>query len=213
MASGTARTRLSRDETQGQTRERLLESARREVARRGAAASVRDIAEAAGYSQGALYANFGSKEGVLLELMRRHMREEVDGLAAILDVADGSGEGALTRLERWAGTLNQDADWSMLAIELQLHANRSKTFSAEYDAVYDAHRQALGSLVQRLFATLGLKPPGDPVELATGFMALAHGLALGRAQGEPDAVGRTVMLFLRALVGTAKRDVQSPGNA
>jgi len=203
MASGIMRTRLSRDETQAQTRERLLESARREVARRGAAASVRDIAEAAGYSQGALYANFGSKEAILLELMRRHMREEADGLAAILDAAGGGD--ALVGLEHWAETLNRDADWSMLAIELQLHANRSETFAAEYDAVYAAHRQALGDLVERLFAMLGLVPPGDPVEIATGFMALTHGLALGRARGEPDAVGRTVMLFLHALVGTAER--------
>jgi len=202
MASGTMRTRLSRDETQAQTRERLLEAARREVARRGAAASVRDIAEAAGYSQGALYANFGSKEAILLELMRRHMREEADGLAAILDTAGGA---AVVGLERWAETLNQDADWSTLAIELQLHANRSETFATEYDAVYATHRQALGDLVERLFAMLGLVLPGDPVEIATGFMALAHGLALGRARGEPDAVGRTVMLFLHALIGTAER--------
>ena len=71
--SPSKRIRLTREESQALTRERLLESAAHEITRHGAGASVRDIAEAAGYSQGAVYANFESKELMFLELLRRHM--------------------------------------------------------------------------------------------------------------------------------------------
>jgi len=198
-----SRTRLSRDKAQALTRGRLLQSARKEVASKGAAASVRDIAEAAGYSQGAIYGNFGSKEGLLLELMRHHMKEEAETLTALLEGADGQAGVALQRLERWAATLHADADWPALAIELELHARRSETFAAEYRAVQSAHSKALGGLLGRLFELMGLAPPGDPVELAVGLIALAHGLALRGAPASRNS-GKTIMVFFRGLIKSAK---------
>lgn len=197
------KSRPTREESRAQTRERLLASARREVAARGASASVRDIAEAAGLSQGALYANFDSKEALLLEIMRAHMRQEAESLTALLDGAC-DGEAALSALDAWASGMNADPDWATLAIELQLHANRSAGFATEYDRVYADHRQALGRLVSRLFGMLGVELPADPAELATGLMALAHGLAIGRSGRAAPAAGRTLMVFLRALVGVAR---------
>ena len=207
------RIRLSRDEAQAQTRERLLQSARKEVAGRGAAASVRDIAEAAGYSQGALYAQFGSKEGLLLELMRHHMQEKAATLTALLEGAGGNASVALRRLERWVETLHEDADWPALAIELELHARRSETFAAEYREVQAAHTRALGELLGRLFELMALEPPGDPVELAAGLIAMAYGLAL---RGEPTSrnAGKTIMAFVQGLIKTGQsRRSGSPHSA
>ena len=62
--------RLTRAEAKARTRRRLLDAAARTFARKGyAGASVEEIAEAAGYSIGALYSNFGGKEELFLELM------------------------------------------------------------------------------------------------------------------------------------------------
>lgn len=203
MINNVSRLRLTRTESQAQTRERLLESARNEVVRKGyGAASVRDIAEAAGFSQGAFYSNFASKEELLLELMRAHMADEVQTLAGFVQ-NQFDGAQALAALERWTATMNNDADWAMLAIELQLHANRNAEFACEYDAVNSAHAKALGILVQRLFVTLGKVPPDDPIATARGLMALVHGLALQRAPGKPDPSGVMVMTFLKALLATA----------
>jgi AcrR family transcriptional regulator len=205
MSPDAARKRLTREESQAQTRERLVLAARALFVRQGfGAASIRDIAEEAGYSQGAFYSNFAGKEAVLLELLRRHMDEETEQLTAVLETTDEARLDVLARLEHWAETLNTDADWSMLAIELQLHANRSPSFAAEYVAVREAHRAALGRLVRRLFDRLGLVPPVAPDELAASFMALAHGLALQRAGIGPDPAGKMIMVFLRALIASAK---------
>lgn len=60
---------LTREQTPELTRQRLVDSARRLVAQRGInAASVRDLAGDVGYSQGAFYSNFASKEALLLEI-------------------------------------------------------------------------------------------------------------------------------------------------
>ena len=53
------RQRLRRDESQAQTREALIEAAQELFDVKGfAATSITDIAEAAGYTTGALYSNF-----------------------------------------------------------------------------------------------------------------------------------------------------------
>lgn len=199
----TARKRLTREESQAQTRERILTAARAVVARHGfAGASVRDIAEEAGYSQGALYSNFSGKEPIMLELLRQHMREEAEQLQAIVQGSDGAA--SLERLGAWAGTLNAEVDWSMLALELQLLAHRSPTFAADYDQVHEGHAEELGRIVAGFYKSLGREPQLDPRELAAGYMALAHGLALQRRKDSEAPAGRLIITFVEALLANAK---------
>ena len=199
----TPRKRLTREESQARTRERILDAARAVVARSGfSGASVRDIAEEAGYTQGALYSNFSGKEPIMLELLRQHMREEAELLRAIVEGSDGAS--ALARLGDWAATLNADIDWSMLALELQLLAHRSPTFAAEYDEVHETHAEELGRIVAGFYRSLGREPQLDPRELAAGYMALAHGLALQRRRDSEAPTGRLIMTFVEALLANAK---------
>ena len=109
-------------------------------------------------------------------------------------------------LDAWASTLNHDADWCMLSIELQLHANRSQTFAMEYQKVWDRHRSDLGQVIGQLFHKLGRIPPAEPAELAAAFMALSHGLALQRMSTRPDPSGSLIMAFLRGLIANAERE-------
>ena len=207
MSPTTARKRLSREESQAQTRERLIDTAQQLFVANGyGGASIRDIANKAGYSQGAFYSNFSSKEDVLLELLRRHMAAEAAQLSRLMSNDGRDSERMLAELDVWASTLNQDADWCMLSIELQLHANRSKTFAAEYQKVWDQHRFELGRVIGQLFNKLGRVPPEEPGELAAAFMALSHGLALQRMSTRPDPSGRLIMAFLRGLIANAERE-------
>jgi AcrR family transcriptional regulator len=195
--------RLSREQSQARTRERMIEAGRRLFIEQGyGAASIRDIAEAAGYSQGAFYSNFKDKEAVLLELLRGHMEAEAGQLAALCVAAERSGADVLASLDAWAASLNNDTNWAMLSVELQLHANRSDAFAEAYRAVWEAHRAALGRIIAHLFDLRGKVPPAAPEELAAGFMALAHGLGLQRAAGDGQS-GRMIMVFLRGLLGGA----------
>ena len=205
MSASPPRKRLSREESQAQTRTRLIDTAQQLFVANGyGGTSIRDIAERAGYSQGAFYSNFASKEEVLLELLRGHMEAEGAQLSGLMDSGGRTPEQLFGELESWAATLNHDASWSMLSIELQLHAKRSPAFAVKYQAVWDAHRTRLGRVIGQLFATLGRTPPAEPEELAAAFMALAHGLALQNMGARADPSGRMIMLFLRGLIAAPR---------
>src|SRR5437764_15482063 len=76
--------RLTREQSRANTREKLLAAARSVFARSGFhGASVEEIASEAGFSTGALYSNFDSKEDLFLELMQR----EIDKTAAEIEHA------------------------------------------------------------------------------------------------------------------------------
>lgn len=205
MSTPIARKRLTREESRAQTRERLIDAAQHLFVSNGyGGASIRDIADKAGYSQGAFYSNFSSKENVLLELLRRHMEAEATQLSEVMSTNAQQPEQMLAKLEAWAAALDQDADWCMLSIELQLHARRSPTFAAEYQKVWDRHRSEIGGVIELLFDKLGRSAPAAPDELAAAFMALSHGLALQRTADHPNPSGPLIMVFLRGLIASAK---------
>lgn len=197
--------RLNREESQARTRDRLVQAARDEIVRKGfAQATVRDIADAAGFSQGAFYSNFPSKEAILLEVVRRHQTEERAKIEAALGHAPGAAADTMKGIERWAATINGNPGWAILAVELQLQALRSPSFALGYNALNSEHLEALGALINRLFDLLGKAVPGDPVEVAAGFIALGRGMALLSQHGDAGRTGRIVVTFLNAVIASAK---------
>ncbi|AVU35397.1 MULTISPECIES: TetR/AcrR family transcriptional regulator [Serratia] len=197
----TTKKRLTREESQRQTRDRLIETARQLFIANGyGAASIRDIASQAGYSQGAFYSNFATKEALLLALLQRHMQAEAGQLASLTQSDARTPKQVLAALETWAATLNLDVDWGMLSVELQLHARRSLTFAAEYNKIWRHHQAAIASALEALFDHLDKTPPAEPEELAAAFMAMAHGLALQKAMQGGEPYGKILMVFLRGLL-------------
>ena len=197
--------RLSRDESRAQTKERLIEAARRVFARGGyGGASVDTIAAEAGYSKGAFYSNFESKEAIFLELLARHMAGEAEQLSRLVGSHRTAGD-TLDSLDIWLEQMNADADWALLSMELQLHARRSATFALAYDALYSRHRERLGELVARVFALSGKALPAPAVDLAAALMALGHGMVLQRTRYADggDPAGPLIKTVLRSLIAAA----------
>ena len=196
--------RLNREESQARTKSLLIEAARDEIVKKGfALASVRDIADAAGFSQGAFYSNFPDKEAILLELVQRHQVEERAKIEAALSHAPGDAAKAMAGIEKWAATVNSDPGFAVLAIELQLQALRSPSFAQGYNELNRKHRRALGLMVARLFELFGKKPPADPVEIAAAFTALGRGMALMSKADETSRAGKIIVIFLKALIESA----------
>jgi AcrR family transcriptional regulator len=196
--------RLNREESQARTRSLLIEAARREIVKKGfATASIRDIAEAAGFSLGAIYSNFPDKEAILLELIQQHQSEERTRIEASLARAQGDAAAAMAGVEKWAETVNSDPDLGVLAIELQLHALRSPAFAEVYNETNRKHRRALGTMIAHLFELFGKNVPGDASEIATGLATLSRGLALSPAGSDGNRGGRIVLTFLKALIEAA----------
>src|SRR5271156_5527895 len=103
--------RLTRGESHQRTRELLIQAASQAFANQGyGGASVGDIAEAAGFSKGAFYSNFASKEAILLELLRRHKMQDINELRALIDISADAGSILKILQERFAST-DKDAEW------------------------------------------------------------------------------------------------------
>jgi AcrR family transcriptional regulator len=206
--------RLSREESQKQTRARLLESAQEIFARNGfAGASVDQIAEHAGYSKGAVYSNFESKEALFLELLKDHMAQEMKELRALLD-RSGSAQEILSALKERYSRLEKQVAVAMLSSEFQLQAGRHPEFAAPFAALYRDQRRAIAGLVRLAAQKAGAPAPPNAIEIATSLMALTHGIALQRA-ADPKSVsaataGRAIEVFLSAILGQTDRTGNVP---
>lgn len=206
MNTATKPQRLSREESRSQTRAHLLASAKRLFVDRGfGATSLRDIAAEAGYTQGAFYSNFASKEELFVELMRERSKAQVTDIARTLSDPSASAEDILNALESWARTLDAEPEWSVLGVEFKLMGRRSPDFSTAVQALLDGHRDGLAYCIGQIFARLKKVPPESPIVLATSFMGLSQGLALQRSMLSEVPIGHMIMVFLRNLLAAAPR--------
>src|SRR5437870_12294969 len=111
--------RLSRNERKAQTRAELIDAAARVFARRGYhGTTVDDVAEEAGFTKGAFYSNFESKEDVFVELVADRSRNWTLPVARAYQ-----GEEPLPVRLRNGGKLRthvveHDTDSMLLAIEM-----------------------------------------------------------------------------------------------
>jgi AcrR family transcriptional regulator len=192
--------RLTRAQQQAQTRERLLAAAEQVFARHGyGGASIDLITAEAGYSKGAIYSNFESKEAVFLELLRLYMERDMAELGRIVSLPSDQLSVALSA---WLETVHVDSDCPLLVTELQLHARRSPTFAEQYYVLQDRQTRALAGILERFFKAQSVPLPMDPVDLAGSMTALAHGLSLQRppgAPGTPSTAGRVIGAMLKLL--------------
>ncbi|HEY5791756.1 MAG TPA: TetR/AcrR family transcriptional regulator [Chthoniobacterales bacterium] len=198
------RKRLSREESRAETRRQLLDAAWGLFAEKGfEGCSVDELVERAGYTKGAFYSNFESKDAIFLELLKQHKAETLGRLKALL--ADGCGmEELLRRLEAYNRDLEKDTVWCLLSVEFQVRAAREPAFRAVFEELSRADRAKVAVFIKTLFQKAGAKLPARAEHLAVAFMALIQGLTL-RSIAEPRALpagttGKIVSLFQRSLL-------------
>jgi len=174
------RHRLTRQESRLETKTKLLESAAQLFARGGyERASVDLIAESAGFSKGAFYSNFASKEAIFLELLDAHKQLEIQALAKVL-AQDIPASELVSLIRKFDAGHGSDFDFGLLSAEFQLQACRDKTFAKTYAKLHRAHRDTLSGLITKLFAKLDRVSPSSPDDLADIVMGVTTGLALQR---------------------------------
>ncbi|MFM0210915.1 helix-turn-helix domain containing protein [Paraburkholderia sediminicola] len=204
MNTATKPPRLSREESRLQTRTHLLAAAKRLFVERGfGATSLRDIAAEAGYTQGAFYSNFASKEDLFVELMRERSKTQVTDIARALSDPSASADDILNALEVWAQTLDAEPEWSVLGVEFKLQGRRNPVFATASQELLDAHRDGLAYCIGQIFSRLKRVPPESPTVLAASFMGLSQGLALQRSMLSEVPIGHMIMVFLRSLLAAA----------
>jgi TetR/AcrR family transcriptional regulator, transcriptional repressor of aconitase len=167
-------TRMSREESQAATRGKLLAAATRLFAREGyAAASVDRIAAAAGFSKGAFYSNFDSKEQIFLELLEAHGESSLARLLATLDSVKDT-KAAIEAVAAWADAKASEGNWSLLVLEHQRYAKPGKRFEQTQEAVFRSHWKRLG---ERLAACAPARAV-DAEKLGAVVFELTHAPAM-----------------------------------
>jgi len=209
--SGTKRVRMTRSEIQAQTRERLLLSAHQVFARSGyGGTSVDAIAAEAGYSKGAFYSNFATKEAIVLELLERYGNEEMETFRRIMALAPADARKALAR---WLDEIHPDEDWALLEIELALHARRNPEFAKRFYAIEQRLTEFHAQWIEDLFAQRGRKPPIDPVDLSLALRTLSCGVYLKLPPTPPhtrNAASKIIQTLLDVLAPIDAPPAPSP---
>ncbi len=185
----TTRKRLGREERRAQTKARLIASARIVFARRGFhQALLEEIAEEAGYSTGAIYANFDSKEDLFLAVLDDHVAARVRTVEQAVSNATTPAQRARAGADDWMQFLHEDPDWYRLFIEFWSYSQRDPELRARVATRFAAFPKANGELIKAGARDLGVVlPEGLANAAGTLFTALADGLALMKLL-DPEAV-------------------------
>ena len=183
--------RRSRSEQQAETRRRLLDGAAEAFRRLGfQGASVEAITREAGYTRGAFYSNFESKEQLFVELLQDRVYE---GYRRLLEEVPGGGDTPLERLraaaEQAADRQRNDAERWLFELWLQLlaHAARHPEFARLAAGFWSGNRAMLAGMTEATAAEAGTQLPIAAEHLATAQIALDIGLAVQHLV-DPDAV-------------------------
>jgi len=201
--------RLTRKERQQHTRTCLMRSAARVFARRGMVqGSIDEVAADAGYTKGAFYANFASKEELFLAMLDERFAERLSQLERLTATEEEIEEQARVAGDDFSSYLAADEDWQRLFFEFVIHASRDEGFRAQLISRNRALRHGMAALFARRIETLQLPSPVAMEDLAVMTFAMANGFALERLlEGEAasaDLYGRMLAIFFAGLRATAE---------
>lgn len=196
--------RLTRKEKQAQTRECLMHSAARVFARRGLQqASIDEVAEDAGFTKGAFYANFKNKEELFLAMLDEHFAKRIEDIERVIAGEGTAVEKARRYGDSYAQTLRSDPEWERLFFEFSAYAVRDEDFRQELVTRYRAMRERIAAALRAESEQYEKDPalPFDEVALMTS--AMSNGFALEKLlEGDdvPDELyGTMLMVFFAGL--------------
>lgn len=171
------------------TRARLLAGALEVFAERGFhGASVEDICERAGFTRGAFYSNFGSKDELVLALFQATTDRLLEQIEALLPEL-ASQPGSL--LDAVLGLLDETASdqrqWHLISAEFTLHALRDPAAAEALNKQRGMFRESLTRLVVQITATSSLELT-VPAEQFVRMVIAVHEGARSQSLLEPREV-------------------------
>ena len=175
------RARLTRAEQQAKTRTALLEAAAQVFIERGfLGASVEAITERAGYTRGAFYSNFDSKEELFAELLQERVYTIYAEMAERSTAPAGERPSLREVGEQLAAIQGaREGQWLFrLWLELIAHAGRDDRFREIAAGFWRGNRAAMTDSIAAAFKEAGNDPPVPAEHLASAMIALDIGLAI-----------------------------------
>lgn len=189
------RTPTQKRPTRAQKREanrgRILDAARTVFGAHGYhAATIEEIADEAGLSNGAIYYNFRNKEELFLALLDARLDERLEHTRQTLAAGRGAGSGDRSLQEEALDvtrSFKESREWRLLLLEFVAYAARNPGFAKRFKDHKRRLRTALEELIEQHLSARGITPPIPIDQLAMAITALANGLAVEELS-DPGAV-------------------------
>ena len=166
--------------TRDETRARLLDAATTVFVERGiAAASVEEIAEAAGFSRGALYSNFADKNELVLALLRRITDDSIAEIDELLEAHPHPDDYVRATQELLVSPDRHEGHHHpVLSTELVLYALRNPAARGLLQERLHRAENAITRVIERNAAALGLAPATNRAAIAAMIVAMDDGFGL-----------------------------------
>lgn len=196
------RRKLSREDKRQANRARILRAAHKVFGRHGYhGATIEEIAEEAGLSNGAVYYNFANKEDLFLALLDLWRTELIEDLRSALGRSHDTepDHPFEDEVRHVVETLRSGRDWRLLLLEFVTYAARSPKFRARFVAGRQEFKAAVASALGERMAAHNIQPVVPPDQLVVVITALVNGLAfdeLTEPGGVPDDLLATTLLAL-----------------
>ncbi len=192
---------LTRERRRELTRTALIEAAADLFARRGFhATSLEEIAHAAGFTRGAIYKNFRSKEEILLAVVEWNIDLQLAAYSDVLEAApEESSDRATAAAEVWAHFFRRDPTLILLELEIRLHALRDPNFRPRLVEWERQWRERIAQFVGEQVRHARLRLPIPPADFAAFALAGVEGLSFAAAvhADESERYDRLVEFFFR----------------
>jgi AcrR family transcriptional regulator len=194
------RTAPTRADRQASTRLGLLEAAERLFEERGYAATSLDaVADAAGYTKGAVYSNFASKEDLFFAIYERR----VERLLAEVESATAEASNDELAAERVMESIVERREggdgWLAVFLEFWTHVLRHPEHRERFAAIHSRAIEPIADAIDRIAAEQRIELPGDARQLAIAAFALTTGLGLERLTA-PDVVAADLPVHMRQML-------------
>jgi AcrR family transcriptional regulator len=196
------RRRLTREDKRRANQGRILQAARKVFAQHGYhGATIGEIADEAGLSNGAVYYNFANKEDLFLALLDEWRTELIGDIeTAVGRPGTAEPEHSFQDEMRYViETLKRGREWRLLLFEFVTYAARNPEFRKRFAAGRQNFKAALASALADRIAAHHLQPAASPGQLAVLVIALVNGLAMDELTepgGIPDDLLATALQAL-----------------
>ena len=182
---------------------RIVAAMRDSVARRGAAGSTFDhVAREAGVSRGLLHYYFGSKERLLVEVVRHDTDIRIHTLEERLRGADSIDAIIAALVTQLREYVEEEPSWHAVIHEMLSAARRNDEIREELGNLYRRVRGEMADVLREKEAEGIVKLRAEPESVASVFLALADGLEVqiasepGWTSGPTVEAGVSVARFL-----------------
>jgi AcrR family transcriptional regulator len=196
---------MTRAEQQQRTREGVLSAADRLFVERGFhATSVDQIAQAAGYTKGAVYSNFAAKEDVFFAVYERRMERAVRELERTLAASPDPAAWIESVIADTSRRRGRDDRWLSTFFEFWAHVIRRPALRERFAAIHARLEGPFVAALERHADDHRARLAIEPRQVHLAMTAMSLGLTLERLV-RPDAVDgdlgtRIARLVLNELV-------------